>query len=154
MIVIAYIFLLIILLVIIISILWGLYWLWTQCVKCKEWIAEKRNAELVRICREPDVDKLISLLEKGLDPNTKVKVYGRYNTYTYRPLIEVAWGDHTRDLLIAYGAKTMEELEAEERAEEAKADERYEAERLAREAKRAADIAKVEALVRLKAKKA
>ena len=153
MIVIAYIFLLIILLVIIISILWGLYWLWTQCVKCKEWIAEKRNAELVRICREPDVDKLISLLEKGLDPNTKVKVYGRY-TYSYRSLIEVACGKHTEDLLIAYGAKTMEELKAEERAEEAKEAERKEAERLAREAKRAADTAKVEALLRLKAKKA
>ena len=171
MIVIAYIFLLIILLIvllaIIISILGGLYWLGTQWVKCKKWIAKKRRNELIRICTEPDVDKLISLLEKGLDPNTKVKrTYWDGESYScptyktvYEPLIEVAGSNKLiQDLLIAYGAKTMEELEAEERAEKAKAAERYEAERLAREAakeaKKASDIAKVEALLRLKAKKA
>ena len=170
MIVIAYIFLLIILLIvllaIIISILEGLYWLWTQWVKCKEWIAKKRRDELIRICTEPDVDKLISLLEKGLDPNTKVKrtykddddSFPLYET-VYEPLIVVARNNKLiQDLLIAYGAKTEEELEAEERAEKAKAAERYEAEELvlqaAKEAKKASDIAKVEALVRLKAKKA
>ena len=158
--------LLIILLAIIISILYVLYRLFALLVKYLEWKAKKRRDELIRICTEPDVDKLISLLEKGLDPNTKVKrkywdgesySYPTYKT-VYEPLIEVASDKHIKDLLIAYGSKTEEEHKAEERAEKAMAAERMEAERLAsqaaKEAKKASDIAKVEALLRLKAKKA
>ena len=116
-------------------------------------LLEWKEKELIRICTEPDVDKLISLLEKGLDPNTKVKrkryigeyCCGRIVVFNYEPLIKVASDTHVQDLLIAYGAKTKEELEAEERAEEAKAAKKEEAERLARKAKKASDIAKVEA---------
>ena len=133
--------------------------------------AEEETAELIRICTEPDVDKMISLLEKGLDPNTKVKrtheVYASDDDYdfhpdietVYEPLIVVAqYNKPIQDLLVAYGAKTMEELKAEERAKAVKAAERFEAERLARvlarDAKKAADIDKVKAHLLLKAKKA
>ena len=110
---------------------------------------------------------MISLLEKGLDPNTKVRrtynVYGDYDSavpeYVDEPLIVVAqFNKPIQDLLVAYGAKTAEELKAEERAKAVKAAERFEAERLARalarDAKKAADIDKVKAHLLLKAKKA
>ena len=114
---------------------------------------------------------MISLLEKGVEQNTKVKrtreVYASDDDYdfhpdietVYEPLIEVAkYNKPIQDLLVAYGAKTAEELKAEERAKAVKAAERFEAERLARalarDAKKAADIDKVKAHLLLKAKKA
>ena len=150
---------------------WGFSWLLNLCLKWQLKVKEERNAELIRICTEPDVDKMISLLENGLDPNTKVKrtheVYASDDDYdfhpdietVYEPLMEVAkYNKPIQDLLVAYGAKTMEELKAEERAKAVKAAERFEAERLARvlarDAKEVSDIAKVEAHLRLKAKKA
>lgn len=82
--------------------------------------AEEEKAELIRICTEPDVDKMISLLENGLDPNTKVKrtheVYASDDDYdfhpdietVYEPLIEVAkYNKPIQDLLVAYGAKVL-----------------------------------------------
>ena len=150
---------------------WGFSWLLNLCLKWQLKVKEEREAELIRICTEPDVDKMISLLEKGLDPNTKVKrtheVYASDDDYdfhpnietVYEPLIEVAkYNKPIQDLLVAYGAKTAEELKAEERAKAVKAAERFEAERLARalarDAKKAADIDKVKAHLLLKAKKA
>ena len=142
-----------------------------MCDKRKPKISEEKNAELIRICTESDVDKLRSILKKGLDPNTKVKrtheVYASDDDYDFHPdietvyehLIEVAkYNKPIKDLLVAYGAKTAEELKAEERAKAVKAAERFEAERLARalarDAKKAADIDKVKAHLLLKAKKA
>ena len=150
---------------------WGFSWLLNLCLKWQLKVKEEREVELIRICTEPDVDKMISLLEKGLDPNTKVKrtheVYASDDDYdfhpdietVYEPLIEVAkYNKPIQDLLVAYGAKTAEELKAEERAKAVKAAERFEAERLARalarDAKKAADIDKVKAHLLLKAKKA
>ena len=150
---------------------WGFSWLLNLCLKWQLKVKEEKNAELIRICTEPDVDKMISLLENGLDPNTKVKrtheVYASDDDYdfhpdietVYEPLIEVAkYNKPIQDLLVAYGAKTMEELKAEERAKAVKTAERFEAERLARvlarDAKKAADIDKVKAHLLLKAKKA
>ena len=150
---------------------WGVSWLLNLCLKWQLKVKEEREVELIRICTEPDVDKMISLLEKGLDPNTKVKrtheVYASDDDYdfhpdietVYEPLIEVAkYNKPIQDLLVAYGAKTAEELKAEERAKAVKAAERFEAERLARalarDAKKAADIDKVKAHLLLKAKKA
>lgn len=64
-------------------------------------LLEWKEKELIHICTEPDVDKLISLLEKGLDPNIKVKSRGYYD----RPLLDEARDKHIQDLLIAYGTK-------------------------------------------------
>ena len=96
-----------------------------MCDKRKPKISEEKNAELIRICTEPDVDKMISLLENGLDPNTKVKrtheVYASdddYDSavpeYVYEPLIVVAqFNKPIKDLLIAYGAITRGDFKAE-----------------------------------------
>ena len=90
--------------------------------KRKPKISEEKNAELIRICTESDVDKLRSLLKKGLDPNTKVRmtynVYGDYDSavpeYVYEPLIVVAqFNKPIKDLLIAYGAITRGDFKAE-----------------------------------------
>ena len=93
-----------------------------MCDKRKPKISEEKNAELIRICTESDVDKLRSLLKKGLDPNTKVRrtynVYGDYDSavpeYVYEPLIVVAqFNKPIKDLLIAYGAITRGDFKAE-----------------------------------------
>ena len=109
------IFWIICLIVIIFLFLWVLCWLCDMCDKGNAKRAEKKNDELIRICTECDVDKLRSLLKKGLDPNTKVKrvdwVYGDYDSavpvYYDEPLIEVAkYNKPIQDLLVAYGALT------------------------------------------------
>ena len=102
--------------------LWVLCWLHDVYDERKFKRAEERNAELIRICTESDVDKLRSLLKKGLDPNTKVRrtynVYGDYDSavpeYVYEPLIVVAqFNKPIKDLLIAYGAITRGDFKAE-----------------------------------------
>ena len=99
--------------------LWVLCWLCDMCDKRKLKISEEKNDELIRICTECDVDKLRSLLKKGLDPNTKVKredfVYGDYDSassvYYDEPLIEVAKHNKPiQDVLVAYGALTREDF--------------------------------------------
>ena len=116
------IFWIICLIVIIFLFLWVLCWLCDMCDKRKPKISEEKNAELIRICTESDVDKLRSLLKKGLDPNTKVRrtysVYGDYDSavpeYVYEPLIVVAqFNKPIKDLLIAYGAITRGDFKAE-----------------------------------------
>ena len=101
---------------------WGFSWLLNLWLEWQLKVKEEREAELIRICTEPDVDKMISLLEKGLDPNTKVRrtysVYGDYDSavpeYVDEPLIVVAqFNKPIKDLLIAYGAITREDFKAE-----------------------------------------
>ena len=115
------IFWIICLIVIIFLFLWVLCWLCDMCNKRNPKISEEKNDELIRICTECDVDKLRSLLKKGLDPNTKVKrvdwVYGDYDSavpeYYDEPLIEVAkYNKPIQDLLIAYGAITREDFKS------------------------------------------
>ena len=133
--------------------------------------------ELIEACEKGDIDKMIELLEKGVDPNQRIKVWVSKSddegyppsvpprTLTYpiiQTLLDTTYNPAAKKLLRAYGAKTIEEIREEEAAIE-KA--RYDAEmaekrrrdailEAKRKAKKEADMRKVEAILASKGKKA
>ncbi len=128
---------------------------------------KKETDELIEACEKADIDKLIMLLEKGMNPNTKVRVwvteywsnppeYCDLSHYETRTLLDV--GSHSeavRKLLRAYGAKTIAEISKEEAAIKKVLDEAEKAERERRnailqaekKAKDEEDLRKVEAFL-------
>ena len=133
--------------------------------------------ELIEACEKGDIDKMIELLEKGVNPNLRIKVWDtksddeglppsvppRIRTYPrIETLLDTTYNPLAKKLLRAYGAKTIEEIREEEAAIE-KA--RYDAEmaekrrrdailEAKRKAKEEADMRKVEAILASKGKKA
>lgn len=112
---------------------------------------KKETDELIEACEKADIDKLIMLLEKGMDPNTRVQVwvneswsnppeYCDLSHYETRTLLDI--GRHSKaveKLLRAYGAKTIAEISEEEAAIKKVLDEAEEAERERRNAIRQAE---------------
>lgn len=112
---------------------------------------KKETDELIEACEKADIDKLIMLLEKGMDPNTRVQVwvneswssppeYCDLSHYETRTLLDI--GRHSKaveKLLRAYGAKTIAEISEEEAAIKKVLDEAEKAERERRNAIRQAE---------------
>ena len=107
---------------------------------------KKETDELIEACEKADIDKLIMLLEKGMDPNTRVEVwvtdswscppeYVDLSHYETRTLLDVSsHSEAVRKLLRAYGAKTIAEISEEKAAIKKVLDEAKAAERKRREA--------------------
>ena len=127
---------------------------------------KKEEQELIEACEKVDIDKMIDLLEKGLDPNTKVQVwinegwsnppeYCDCSHYETRTLLDISSSPAVKKLLRSYGAKTIKEIREEEAAiEKARHDAevakimRQDAIREAeKKAKEEADMQKVEAFL-------
>ena len=86
--------------------------------------AEARNREkkeLIEACKNADIGKMIELLEKGQDPNTRVQVWVRElrsypleiccrSHYEVRTLLDISCSPAVTKLLKAYGAKSIEEI--------------------------------------------
>ncbi len=119
--------------------------------EAKKWKREAEKRELKEACEKGDIDKIIKLLKKGLDPNQRIEVW-RYvrddvdysippRTLSYTEtgtLLDITYNPAARKLLRAYGAKTIREIRAEEEPIE--------------KAKKEADIQKVEAFLASKGK--
>lgn len=128
---------------------------------------KKETDELIEACEKADIDKLIMLLEKGMDPNTRVQFIDtrcdydghlmfEHSFYVTKTLLDISWrSEAVRKLLRAYGAKTIAEISEEEAAIKKVLDEAEEAERERRNAIRQAekkakdeeDLRKVEAFL-------
>lgn len=90
------------------------------------WRKEKEQQVLKDACKEGDIDKMIELLEKGVDPNQRFEVWDyKYDdgdpsvprTLAYceiKTLLDITYDSAAKKLLRAYGAKTIREICAEE----------------------------------------
>ncbi len=87
----------------------------------------REKKELIEACKNADIDKVIELLEKGLDPNITVQVwvnecwssppeYCDCSHYETRTLLDISSGPALRKLLRSYGAKTIKAIREEEAA--------------------------------------
>ena len=120
---------------------------------------QERN-ELIEACKNADIDKMIELLEKGLDPNMEIRHPILSGGYIIETLLDVTRERAAVKLLRSYGAKTGYEIEAEEKAIEKAHNEAREAEMRHQEAirqaeekaKKEADMQKVEAFLASKGK--
>ena len=132
--------------------------------------AEKWNKKkaIEKDCKEGYIEKMIELLEKGVDPNQRIEVWDYIcddDDYSVPPrflscckiktLLDITYDPAAKKLLRAYGAKTIREICAEEEPiekarEEARVAEekRQEAIRQAeKKAKEEAKMQKVEAFL-------
>lgn len=133
------------------------------------------NMALEQACKEGDIDKMIELLEKGGDPNQRIKVWScEYDDvdssvppralayYKIKTLLDITYNPAAEKLLRAYGAKTIDEISAEnEPIEKAREEERIAEEKRQKsireaeeKAKKEAEMRKVEAFLASKGKKA
>lgn len=128
----------------------------------ERWKKEADKRELKEACKKGDIDKMMELLEKGVDPNTRVQLWefehDEFREISYqvtKTLLDISYNPAAKKLLRAYGAKTIREICAEKAVIE-KADNdakkaemrRQEAIRQAeKKAKEEADMRKVEAFL-------
>lgn len=128
---------------------------------------KKETDELIEACEKADIDKLIMLLEKGMDPNTRVQLMDtschydghlmfEHSFYVTKTLLDISWrSEAVKKLLRAYGAKTIAEINKEEAAIQKVLDDAEKAEEERRNAIRQAekkakdeeDLRKVEAFL-------
>ena len=149
---------------------WKKYRARKEVERQKEEARSRERQELIEACKNADIDKVIDLLEKGLNPNIIVQMwvsdcpdeYSDFSHYEPRTLLDISISPAVRKLLKSYGAKTIDAIWEEEAAiEKARNDARVaeirrqdailEAER---KAKKEADMRKVEAFLASKGKKA
>ncbi len=88
---------------------------------------ETEKQKLIEACKQTDINKMVWLLEKGIDPNTIVQVwvdeywsnppeYCDCSHYENRTLLDITHSPAAKKLLRAYGAKTIKEIMEEEAA--------------------------------------
>lgn len=92
-----------------------------QKAKAEAEAQNREKKELIEACKNADIGKMIELLEKGLDPNTRVQVWVRElrsypleiccrSHYEVRSLLDISCSPAVTKLLKAYGAKNIEEI--------------------------------------------